>query len=377
VRCCWPLGYAASPAVRLPNSLGSMSKHRRKQSGRVTPKGTQPADHRRHRPSREPSLVDDAGRALRQSSPFDLLALASSLIEALADRPAYRWQRRPKPEMTGPEMFESFVEAGIEQTEALAVAVATLHPDEQLARRLRDRITARGSVIRHRPSWLDTIDDIEITDVAEMVHILGDGDNIMIGWRWPDGNTATATIYIDHNMGTIVKDAFVVPESFDTLTAAYRRVGLQDQEIRPIEPAVARAKVIEAIQHGEITIPPLETDSWPVCRPMVEWVLRVLPAGGECCESDRALGSAIALTTGRPGRAVSRIARSAARSRSQQVRTSCSMPFLNGVAGRDGGLRASGRRSGCRAPVRRVLRGGTRRAAAPATTHGWPRPPAR
>jgi hypothetical protein len=257
-----------------------MSKHRRKQGGRVTPKGTQPADHRRHRPSREPSLIDSAGRALRSGSPFNLLAQASSLIEAMADRPAYRWQNRPRPEMSGPEMFESFVEAGLEQTEALALAVAALHPDEMLGRRLTGRIAARGSVIRHRPSWLDTIDEIEITDVAEMVHILGDGDNIMIGWRWPDGNAATATIYIDHNMGTIVKDAFVIPESFDTLTATYQRVGLQDQEIRPIEPAVARAKVLEAIRQGEITIPPLETDSWPMCRPMVEWVLRVLPAGG-------------------------------------------------------------------------------------------------
>ncbi len=263
------------------NSLGTMSKHRRKQGGRVTPKGTQPADHRRHRPSREPSLVDDAGRALRQPSPFDLLVLASSLIEAMADRPAYRWQGRPPREMSGPEMFESFVEAGVEQTEALAVAVAALHPDEMLARRLKGRIAARASVIRHRPSWLDTIDEIEITDVAEMVHILGDGDNIMIGWRWPDGNVATAIVYVDHNMGTIVKDVFVIPESFDTLIATYHRVGLQDQEIRPIEPAVARARVIEAIQHGEITIPPLETDSWPMCRPMLEWILRVLPAGGQ------------------------------------------------------------------------------------------------
>jgi hypothetical protein len=258
-----------------------MSKHRRKQGGRVTPKGTQPADHRRHRPSREPSLVDDAGRALRQPSPFDLLALASSLIEAMADRPAYRWQGRSKPEMTGPEMFESFVEAGIEETEALALAVATLHPDEILARRLKGRIAERGSVIRHRPSWLDAIDEIEITDVAEMVHILGDGDNIMIGCRWPDGNTATAIIYIDHNMGTIVKDAFVIPENFDTLMGAYRRAGLQDQEIRPIEPAVARAKVDEAIRHGEIVVPPLETDSWPVCRPVIEWILRLLPPGAE------------------------------------------------------------------------------------------------
>ena len=247
----------------------------------MTPKGTQPSGQRQHRPSREPSLVDDAGRYMRQRSPFDLLAFASSLIEATADRPANRWRGRSGSSLSATEMFDSFVEAGLEETEGLALAVAALHPDELLARRLGDRIGARGTVIRHRPPWLDVIDEIEITDITEMTHILGDGDNIMIGWRWPDGSAATAVVYIDHNMGTIVKDAFVVPEPYPSIVAAYHRAGLRDQEIRPIDPAVARARVVAAIASGEITVPPIETDSWPVCRPLIEWVLRKLPTGGE------------------------------------------------------------------------------------------------
>ncbi len=258
-----------------------MAKKRRGQGGRVTPRGTQPKGQRRHQPKGESSLVDDAAQLLRDRSPFGLLALASSLIEATAERPAYRWQGRPPSEMSGPELFETFVDAGLGPTEAVAMAVAAIHPDELLARRLKDRIRARSSSIRHRPPWLDTMGDIEMTDVYEMVHVLADGDNIMIAWRWPDGTAATAVMYIDHNMGTIVKDAFVVDEPYAELVASYHRVGLEDQEIRPLDPAKARARAFEAISRGEITVPPMETDTWPVCRPMIEWVLRQLPAGGE------------------------------------------------------------------------------------------------
>ena len=80
-----------------------------------------------------------------------------------------------------------------------AVAVAAIHADELLARRLHDRIAARGSVLRHPPPWLNNIGEIQITDVAEMVHILDDGDNVYIGWRWPNRSAAIAFLaYTDH-----------------------------------------------------------------------------------------------------------------------------------------------------------------------------------
>ena len=58
--------------------------------------------------------------------------------------------------------------------------------------------------------------------VREMVHVLGDGDNINIAVRFAGGAELTAVVYIDHNMGTLVKDAFVVPESMGGLEALMR-----------------------------------------------------------------------------------------------------------------------------------------------------------
>ncbi len=184
-----------------------------------------------------------------------MLSLASSIIEATSVRPLDFLRQDAGQHVTGAELYDSFVESGLPETEALVRAVATLLPDASLAQTLLQRVETRGSVIRNPPRWLDAMDHIEFTDVAELVHILGDGDNVMVVWRWPDGSAATAVVYIDHNMGTIVKDAFIIPDSFDMLTRQFERSGLVDQVIRPLDPAVARARITDAIEAGAARCP--------------------------------------------------------------------------------------------------------------------------
>jgi hypothetical protein len=262
-----------------------MSK-RRHSAGRVTPKGTRPhfgttATNSQAHAGVQP-FIDDIKRNLRGPSPLGLLTLASSVIQATTERPLDRM----RPESSGtpkrPEVFESFVESRVPETEALAIAVAAIHTDELLARRLRDRIEIRGSVLRHPPPWLANIGDIQITDVAQMVHVLDDGDNVYISWRWPNKSAATLLVYIDHNMGTIVKDAFVLPEGFGSMMQRYETIELlEDQVIRPLDPATARARIVQAVMHGDALFPPIQNETWPAVRPMLEWILKALPEGGQ------------------------------------------------------------------------------------------------
>jgi hypothetical protein len=49
---------------------------------------------------------------------------------------------------------------------------------------------------------------------------------------------------------------------------------------QPIPPADAKARIAQALENAERVIPPIETDSWPATRPLVEWLLRHLPDGG-------------------------------------------------------------------------------------------------
>ena len=114
-----------------------------------------------------------------------------------------------------------------------------------------------------------------------LTHFLGDGDDYLIGVTLPSGHSLSALVYVDHNLGTVVKDAFVIPESLEDLAI---KVGTTmtdpDQSLTRTDPAAARAQVESAIEHGARLYPPLESESWPACRPLVEWMVRMLPAGG-------------------------------------------------------------------------------------------------
>jgi hypothetical protein len=82
-------------------------------------------------------------------------------------------------------------------------------------------------------------------------------------------------------MGTVAKDAFVVPETIDGLVDQYRRLA-DDPDTRwdDIDLADARVRIANAVERGAPTYPPLETDTWPACRPIVESVARSMSAGG-------------------------------------------------------------------------------------------------
>ena len=57
-----------------------------------------------------------------------------------------------------------------------------------------------------------------------------------------------------------------------------------DQELVEADPAQSRSILTAAIDGGAMMYPPLVTDSWPGCRPLVEWLVRSMPTGGEVPE---------------------------------------------------------------------------------------------
>ncbi len=225
-----------------------------------------------------PPLVAEAQEAIREATPFSLMAMASGFIEVTTERPADRLTRADRDRVSAPELFESFTQSGFGAMSCLALAVATMHPDPLIVKRIRrspGALPPDGG-----PRWLATMGDITITNTVAQRHVLGDGENVAIEWRWPDGSVGTAVVYIDHNLGTIVKDAFAVPAAIDEMIAAQKRVGDAGIVHEPIEPADARACIEQAIAAADEMVPPFHSDSWPTSRPMIEWLVRHLPAGG-------------------------------------------------------------------------------------------------
>jgi hypothetical protein len=227
----------------------------------------------------EPDLVAQIGAALALGDPLSLLALASTLMAVVDPR-----GRHPiGPPVAAPdhdELIESLLGVPLPETSALLAAMAGLSADDVLRRRVRREITERAHPL---PSWLGELSaGVAGARVVELTHVLGDGDNLLVEAELPGGHRLTAVVYIDHNMGTLVKDAFVVSEPLHDVLAHLRRASADDPDlvVRPLDPADARARITEAVRLAAISFPPFETDTWPASRALVEWMTGLLPTGG-------------------------------------------------------------------------------------------------
>ncbi len=228
----------------------------------------------------EPDLMAEVRRRLREDHPFAMLAEASSIYAAVDPRNRSPFEREPRPGPTREELIHSFLDVDLPETSALLYVIAELTDDELVSARIRRELAQRSHAL---PGWIKNLPDISPPYRAvEMVHVLGDGDNVMLGVRLPGGAELSIVVYIDHNLGTVVKDAFVVPEPLADLLAFMREKEGYDPDTswNDLDPADARVRILDAIEQGAITFPPFETETWPVCRPLVEWISRLLPEGG-------------------------------------------------------------------------------------------------
>ena len=228
------------------------------------------------RPDDQP-LFQALRDALRSDHPLALLELVSGLI-AVAD-PAYSNPMAGKGDGPGlDELVESLIGTSFAQTTAALAVIRALVSDQVMASRIDRELATRRQPL---PDWLGALGNTRADpDVWFLTHVLGDGDDYFFGATLPGGYQLTALVYVDHNMGSVAKDGFVIPAPITTVVERIQQSTKSGQTLTPFDPADARAMVDKAIDHGSRIFPPLESDSWPMCRPLVEWLVRMQPAGG-------------------------------------------------------------------------------------------------
>ncbi len=225
--------------------------------------------------------MSDISSRLATGEPLDLLAEASGILAAFDPQMRNPFGDRKGDREGGPtlsDVVSAFADAGTVETTALLTTIAYMSNDELT--RTKCRRALRDNRVR-LPPWLHQLGEARSYRAVEMTHVLGDGDDIFLGVRLRPHHELTVVVYIDHNMGTVAKDAFVIPESISaTVELMQGRQSDLDTSWNELDLADARVRITEAIERGAHTYPPFESDTWPACRPMTEWVARLLPEGG-------------------------------------------------------------------------------------------------
>lgn len=217
--------------------------------------------------------------AVDDDDPLMLLGLASAVVAAADERPQDPFAGPPD-DLTLESMVETLLATPRAETSALLLAVAALAGDEVLGRRVRQAVAHRGDPL---PGWLADLSRTEaLPRAVEATHVLGDGDDVLISVVLPGGRPLTAVVFIDHNLGTAVTDAFVAPAPLDELLEELRQDSADDPDTATGElaPADARRRIQAAVERGAELDLPLESETWPACRPLVEWMAGLLPTGG-------------------------------------------------------------------------------------------------
>lgn len=209
-------------------------------------------------------------RSLESAGPLEFLMLASSMLEITDPGPI---GTAGGAESTLDELLESIIGTPRRETTALLHAWATMLPDGEDSERVRAAMTDRKDPM---PRWLRKLEDVEIGHAYRANDIYGDQEHLSFGMSL--GRTVLAfAALIDHNAGSAVADGFPAPVDVDQMIGS--AVGDPEVEVIPADPATVGADLAYAIDVGRHTYPPYETQTWPGCRPMLEWLIRRFPVG--------------------------------------------------------------------------------------------------
>ena len=161
-----------------------------------------------------------------------------------------------------------------ETTALLAVIAELLVDDPAPQLRCRRELAERDE---HLPQWITALPRVEVYRAVRRTNVFGDVDELVIGMRLDGGHELTIAVQIDHNMLSSVADAGVVPDPIDE-TLARVAESSSDTDVFEMRLADARVWIDDALSKPTLAV---ETDTWPLYRALVQWLVGRLPEGGE------------------------------------------------------------------------------------------------
>lgn len=242
------------------SSVRHMSKQRRARNGKS---------------SADTTLRDAIRRALSGGHPLGLLSVASTAIHVAEPEPLTSLRSGRRDKSLVDRVLTGLIGARNRETTALLAVIGELlidDPAQQL--RCRREVADRG---HHLPPWITALPQVEVYRAVRRTNVFGDVDELVVGMRFDGRHELTVAVLIDHNMLSGIVDAGVVPDPIDEALARVAELS-SDTDVFEMRLADARAWIEDALSEPTFAS---ETDTWPLYRALVQWLVGRLPEGGE------------------------------------------------------------------------------------------------
>jgi hypothetical protein len=268
------LPISTSAAMSLPvSSVRGMSDKRRARRAKQVRRDERRAKKRNGEGSADWTLRNAIRRALA-GHPAGLLSLASMVINVA--RPQSRISLnygRCDPDLVDRVLTGLIGVRTREITALLAVIAELLVDDLEAQLRCRRELAERDE---HLPRWITALPRVDVYRAVRITDVFGDVDELVIGMRLHGGHELTVAVQIDHNMLSSVVDVGVVPDPIDQALARVAEFS-SDTDVFEMSLADVRVWIEDALKMP--TLAP-KTDSWPLYRGLVQWLVGRLPEGG-------------------------------------------------------------------------------------------------
>ncbi|MBX7452203.1 hypothetical protein GR927_29800 [Mycolicibacterium sp. 3033] len=234
---------------------------------------------RRHRTAPDHDENATAARnflreALDKKHPLGLLAVVTYLVESSKPDPFARFKSRGT--IDRERLIQNFIGLMTTESTALLAALAEfLHDDPAAQTACRQEVARRR---HHIPTWIAELRYVEVYRAVRFTHVLGDFDELVLGARFPSGHQVVSVSHISHNSTSAIDTAEVGYGSIADLLGSTPADGDPDVSLVEMTVADAKAWMLQALQGSMF---PRETESWPQCRPLVEWLVSCMPDGGD------------------------------------------------------------------------------------------------
>ena len=192
------------------------------------------------------------------------------------------WRRQTPPgEQTDLVIVPGFVRAleTLGTANALAALRALSAVEAPSARDAADRLAAGGVP---EPAWGDALGRTAPVAAALLEEpAFDDGVSVLLEFAEPGSEFHTLSVYIDHNLGGLVKDVFLAGRLAEVRTTLAGAPESDRLAFRTLELDEARARVEAALDMLDHTIDPPVSEDVYAMRALIDARVRMLPSGFE------------------------------------------------------------------------------------------------